>query len=101
MQRFNFKLSSTRIALERTFERLKQMWGYLQQRIKQPAIGFLPKVITACCVLHNIWLQFGELEIDEDIVGDDTATHAEEVDQLETNKTRDILMSYMHADHMD
>ncbi|MCO5584551.1 hypothetical protein L7F22_038479 [Adiantum nelumboides] len=100
-QRFNFKLSSTRIVVERTFGRLKQMWGYLQQRIKQPDVGFLSKVITACCVLHNIWLQLGELEIGEGIVVDDTATHVKEADQLEANNTREILMSYMRADHMD
>ncbi|MCO5580168.1 hypothetical protein L7F22_034035 [Adiantum nelumboides] len=100
-QRFNFKLFSTRIMVERTFGRLKQMWGYLQQRIKQPDVGFLPKVITACCVLHNIWLKFGELETGEDIVGDDTATHVEEAAQLKANNTRDILMSYMRAGHMD
>ncbi|MCO5567981.1 hypothetical protein L7F22_021677 [Adiantum nelumboides] len=46
-QGFNFKLSSTRTVVERTFGQLKQMWGYLQQRIKQPDVRFLPKVIIA------------------------------------------------------
>ncbi|MCO5586302.1 hypothetical protein L7F22_040241 [Adiantum nelumboides] len=30
-QKFNYKLSSTRIVVERAFGRLKQMWGYLHQ----------------------------------------------------------------------
>ncbi|MCO5593926.1 hypothetical protein L7F22_047945 [Adiantum nelumboides] len=56
---FNFRLSSTRIVVERTFGRLKQMWAYLHQRVRNPDPEFLPKVVATCCILHNIWLDFG------------------------------------------
>ncbi|MCO5608340.1 hypothetical protein L7F22_062547 [Adiantum nelumboides] len=56
MQLFNHKLSSVRIVVERAFGRLKQMWGYLHQRINQLDVTLLPKIIATCCILHNIWL---------------------------------------------
>ncbi|MCO5553897.1 hypothetical protein L7F22_007423 [Adiantum nelumboides] len=65
-QNFNFKLSSTQTVMERTFGRLKQMWGYLHQQIKQLDIELLLDIITLCCILHNIWLQFGEMETSND-----------------------------------
>ncbi|MCO5583809.1 hypothetical protein L7F22_037723 [Adiantum nelumboides] len=55
-QLFNYKLSSTRIVVKRSFGYLKQMWGYLHQRINQPDVTLLPKIIATCCILHNIWL---------------------------------------------
>ncbi|MCO5586343.1 hypothetical protein L7F22_040283 [Adiantum nelumboides] len=58
-QLFNYKLSSTRIVVERVFGSLKQMWGYLHQRINQLDVTLLPKIIATCCILHNIWLRFG------------------------------------------
>ncbi|MCO5610020.1 hypothetical protein L7F22_064255 [Adiantum nelumboides] len=55
-QLLNYKHSSTRIVVEIMFGRLKLMWGYLHQRINQPDVTLLQKIIATCCILHNIWL---------------------------------------------
>ncbi|MCO5610693.1 hypothetical protein L7F22_064934 [Adiantum nelumboides] len=93
-QNFNFKLSSTQIVVKRTFARLKQMWGYLHQRIKQPDIKLLPDIITACCILHNIWLQFGEMGTsnDETLLLDNVVS-SDTIETRGASDTRDVLFS--------
>ncbi|KAI5073910.1 hypothetical protein GOP47_0011923 [Adiantum capillus-veneris] len=101
-QKFNFKLSSTRIAVERTFGRLKQMWGYLHQRIKQPYVELLPRIIATCCILHNIWLQFGiTYDCDEPGIVEEQMTQNPRPNVAIADDTREILFSYMRAGHMD
>ncbi|MCO5594504.1 hypothetical protein L7F22_048536 [Adiantum nelumboides] len=102
-QRFNFKLSSTRIVVERTFGQLKQIWRYLHQRIKQPDIELLSDIITTCCILHKIWLQFGEMENSNDdiLLADNHAVSLETFENNQASNTRDVLFSYMCDGHMD
>ncbi|KAI5058041.1 hypothetical protein GOP47_0026211 [Adiantum capillus-veneris] len=100
LQQFNYKLSSTRIVVERAFGRLKQMWGYLQQRVRQPDVELLPKVIATCCILHNIWKDFS-VPFD-----DDTIVNVEQAPQplgvaVRGLTTRDVLLAYMRDGHMD
>ncbi|MCO5575250.1 hypothetical protein L7F22_029050 [Adiantum nelumboides] len=101
-QKFNYKLSSTRIVVERAFGRLKQMWGNLHQRIKQPDVELLPRIIAACCILHNIWLQFGvTYDCDEFDIVEEQVAHNHGPNVAMTDDTREILFSYMRAGHMD
>ncbi|CAI6356842.1 unnamed protein product [Macrosiphum euphorbiae] len=50
---FNTYLSSARMAVENTFGRMKGHWRCLQKRI-DIHYSFVPKVVSACAILHNI-----------------------------------------------
>ncbi|KAI5058091.1 hypothetical protein GOP47_0026261 [Adiantum capillus-veneris] len=95
-QTFNYKLSSTRIIVERTFGCLKQMWGYLLQRVQNPDVEFLPTVIVACCILHNIWVDLGvqgTTDADDEVLLDDSTIAP--TPQVLRGCTRDVLFEYM------
>ena len=49
---FNVYLSSGRMVIECAFGRLKGRFRKLQKRIDLD-VGVVPKVVTACCILHN------------------------------------------------
>ena len=51
---FGFKLSAARMTVERSFGRLKGRWRILQVPSTFGKILSLCRMITACCVLHNI-----------------------------------------------
>ncbi|KAK5650044.1 hypothetical protein RI129_001073 [Pyrocoelia pectoralis] len=68
--RYNTKLSTIRVVIERAFGRLKGKFRRLKYLdIAEP--DFASEVITAACVLHNFTIMWGE-EIDEneDVEGD-------------------------------
>jgi len=50
---FNTYLSSARMTVENTFGRMKLRWCCLQKRI-DIHYSFVPQVISACAILHNI-----------------------------------------------
>lgn len=50
---FNVYLSSTRMCVEIAFGKLKSRWRILQKRMDLDCIS-APRVITACCILHNM-----------------------------------------------
>lgn len=50
---FNVYLNSARITVEIAFGRLKARWRRLLKRLDVHH-EFAPKVIAACCILHNI-----------------------------------------------
>ncbi|KAF4514116.1 UNVERIFIED_CONTAM: hypothetical protein B566_EDAN019100 [Ephemera danica] len=50
---YNYKHSSTRMTIERSFGHLKCRWRRLHY-LDMSLIKFIPKVILACSVLHNI-----------------------------------------------
>lgn len=50
---FNKHLNAIRVAVEHSFGRLKARWRILSKR-SDIHYEFMPAVITACCVLHNI-----------------------------------------------
>lgn len=94
---FNFKLSSTQIVVERTFGRLKQMWGFLHQTIKRPNIDFLPQILVAACVLHNICLDF-DVGFDIQDIGDSSRDTMEQATaEGGSLSTRNALFRYMQA----
>ncbi|MCO5586707.1 hypothetical protein L7F22_040649 [Adiantum nelumboides] len=57
--RYNTRQSSTRAVVERAFGRLKTTWHFLHGTVRQPDINKLPKVIAACCILHNMGIDHG------------------------------------------
>ena len=59
---YNDKLFSTRIAIARAFGRLKGTWRMFHGIVKQPNIERMPKMIHACCIMHNMCIEFGGVE---------------------------------------
>lgn len=52
-RRFNYQHSRARVVVECAFGRLKGRWRTLLKR-NDTNISFLPTLVTACCVLHNL-----------------------------------------------
>ena len=102
--RFNFKLSSARMTVENAFGRLKGRWRCLLKR-NDTASNKIPKLVTACCVLHNICEKYGEsfddewrnLEIGEEIT-EDVFNHQGSTilsDESNAQKIREALVDYL------
>ena len=62
----NYRLSRARVVVENAFGRLKGRWRILLQPI-QIDTDFVPTLVSACCVLHNICELF-EDGFDEDLM---------------------------------
>jgi hypothetical protein len=53
---YNFKHSSTRMAVERSFGILKGVWQILKRPMHMPNGATVPNIMHAACILHNIML---------------------------------------------
>ncbi|KAL6204108.1 hypothetical protein ACLB2K_021377 [Fragaria x ananassa] len=62
---FNKRLSATQMVARRAFVRLKERWKLIQGAMWLPDKNKLPRIILACCILHNIIIDM------EDQVQDD------------------------------
>lgn len=91
---FNFLHSSTRMVVERAF-------GYLKGRFRRLKflelldIQFIPKLITAACIMHNIIIKTNEENefFDNDIVNlDDAAIDNDEINNLHINRHRNEII---------
>lgn len=56
---FNKDLSSSRVVIEMAFGRLKRRFACLYRVLQMP-LERVPKVIMACCILHNLALSFND-----------------------------------------
>ena len=65
---FNYRLSKARVVVEHAYGRLKGRWRCLLKR-NDILIHDLPKLVAACCVLHNVCEIHGET-FDEDWMND-------------------------------
>ena len=61
---FNYRLSRTRVVVEHAYGRLKGRWRCLLKR-NDVLVDDLPKLVAACCVLHNVCETRGD-SFDED-----------------------------------
>jgi len=50
---FNCYHSNARVVVEQAFGRLKSRWRIIGKKIEAD-IRFAPKIVAACCILHNI-----------------------------------------------
>lgn len=96
-RRFNFKLSSTRIVVERAFERLKSVWRYLYGVVCHPDIHTLPKVIFVCCMLHNICIDYGGVEDDDEARDESPGEGCNEAPTISGQQTRAQLQEYLDS----
>ena len=102
-KRFNKKLSSARVTVERAFGVLKARWRCLLKRLNNN-FNFVPLIIIACCVLHNICQNHNDIYVDEDEILDAIIQRERQIRQMRLqnnpvgnyeNELRDILMRYL------
>jgi len=55
-KRFNHRLSSARIIVEKSIGLLKGRWRYLLDKLPMTRTNLIPYYIIVCCILHNICL---------------------------------------------
>lgn len=78
---FNHKLSKARHIIENCFAWLKERFRKL--KLVNADVERVPKIILACCVLHNIALEFPDFEVLRDV------RSSIEASQVEPNMLRD------------
>ncbi|KAI5084944.1 hypothetical protein GOP47_0001113 [Adiantum capillus-veneris] len=61
---FNYKISATRIVVERAFGILKTRWRYLLGKVMKPCPRNLAQAIVVCCMLQNMCLESGTAQAD-------------------------------------
>ena len=62
---FNFKHSSTQMAVERSFGILKGVWQILKRPMYMPNCSMVSSIIHNTCILHNILLDKGDTPDDD------------------------------------
>ncbi|XP_072144215.1 putative nuclease HARBI1 [Dermacentor andersoni] len=62
---FNYKFSATRVLIENAFSTLKKRFRQLMY-LELRTIPWLNKFIISCCVLHNLCIEYGDVEPDDD-----------------------------------
>lgn len=89
---FNFKQSSTRMAIEIAFGRLKGRWRCLLKRLDNRMVN-IPTIVAACCVLHN----FCELNKDtnDEFSVIDRPININEAEIGPDNEIRDAICKYL------
>ncbi|MCO5548180.1 hypothetical protein L7F22_001638 [Adiantum nelumboides] len=98
---FNYKISSTRIVVERAFGLLKMRWRYLHGKVMNPYAGKLTRAIVACCMLQNMCLESGVAveEVDDMIVDaplvDAEARNPNDIPTVHATDTRDSLAKFL------
>ena len=65
-EKFNTKLSQTRIIVERAFGKWKQTWAFFDSKVKRPQLKSLYHYMTATCILHNMLVEFKEVDTSVD-----------------------------------
>ncbi|KAK3573530.1 hypothetical protein QTP86_026997 [Hemibagrus guttatus] len=88
---FNSQLNSACTVAENAFGRLKGRWRCLLKR-NDVDVAFMPDIVTACCILHNV------CEMNkEDFLPEWTADADEVLQQPDTDLYRDTVMDGTRA----
>ena len=75
-KKFNYRLSRARIVVENAFGRLKARWRRLLKQ-NDMDVTSVPKVVTACCILHNVCEIHGDM-FDDDWLEESHSSELEE-----------------------
>nr|XP_037869744.1 putative nuclease HARBI1 [Bombyx mori] len=98
---YNQKHMRARVVIENTFGRLKNRWRCLN---KDRALHYKPvkcaRIILACCVLHNIGINYDTVDDADniDLENDDDQGHDEIM--RETSSTADLIRGRVLRDQL-
>jgi hypothetical protein len=67
-----------RMVVERAFGQLKGRWRILSKEVNCTDLERITKIIHACCILHNICIDKGDLLSFEDEIEDDSSEGGDE-----------------------
>ena len=84
---FNNSLSAARSCIERAFSHLKGRWRRLKY-LDMSDIERVPRVIIACCVLHNICIKTQDELVDVDAAVITDPRSVADDDRMTTNQLR-------------
>lgn len=90
---FNRLLKKERVIVERVFGQLKKRFPALGNRIRV-ATANVPKMITACCVLHNVAKYLNEPDVEGPCVEEEEEVQINNEEQPEmpmANERRDLI----------
>ena len=79
--RYNKKLSSTRMSIERAFGRLKCKFRRLQ-KLDMARVDLMTNVITTACVLHNLSINEETMEMEEPELENDVAANNDDGEEI-------------------
>ncbi|KAH7970639.1 hypothetical protein HPB49_012864 [Dermacentor silvarum] len=77
---YNHRHSSTCVVIENAFSSLKQRFRQLRY-IEFQTVDKIMQFIIACCTLHNICLDVGDLNVDDILTDDDLQERQQEIAQ--------------------
>ena len=87
---FNSRISSARCIVENAFGLLKMKWRRLHQHSIAECTRVVPQLILCACVLHNICIDAGDVNEDENAAVRDAAEAA--ADRVEINAACDRIL---------
>lgn len=104
-EKFNKSLNSARVKVEIAFGRLKGRWRILLKR-SDISYTFMPQIVVACCVLHNIieqdnkyfarhW-QLSQAELNEDFPQPETEENTNRFVSFSGSQIRDALCAHVN-----
>lgn len=96
---FNVYLNSGRVCVEIAFGRLKARWRRLIKRINIH-YSYVPHIISACCMLHNIvdkekFLQAWEYINESNVNQQPQSLRTQDLDNFNASIIRDTLNTYL------
>lgn len=101
---YNDTLYSTQIVMARTFGKLKGTFRMFHGTVKQPSLERMPKMIHACCIMHNMCIEAGGVEgvhfpepetllrVEFDLLEGEDVEESDEAFQ-----TREVLCTYLQT----
>ncbi|KAJ0638804.1 putative harbinger transposase-derived nuclease domain-containing protein [Helianthus annuus] len=96
---FNKRHFATKLVAQRALARLKDVWRVIHGVMWRPDKNRLPRVILACCILHNIMIDMEDDALDELTLTNqhDSGYRPEFCDMADTNASisRDKLALYL------
>ncbi|KAI3694604.1 hypothetical protein L1987_77572 [Smallanthus sonchifolius] len=96
---FNKRHFATRLVAQRALARLKDVWRMIHGVLWRPDKNRLPRVILACCILHNIVIDMEDDAFDElSLTGQHDSGYRAEVCDMADKKaslSRDKLALYL------
>lgn len=95
-QMFNYRLSSTRMVVERAFGQLKGRFRILNKQ-QDTQLENVCNIVAACCILHNYCL-FHDDHPEDDWMMDDDNDGGDQCDNAnlpEADGTRDTILQYL------